>query len=43
LPRRGYLAKLGKTEVPPRLVQPLRERQDRHGQGTLETPKPVDA
>ena len=43
LPRRGYLAKLGKTEVPARLVQPLRERQDRHGQGTLETPKPVDA
>jgi radical SAM superfamily enzyme YgiQ (UPF0313 family) len=42
LPRRGYIAKLGKTEVPPRLVQPLRERQDRHGQSSLETPKPVD-
>jgi len=42
LPRRGYIAKLGKTEVLPRLVQPLRERQDRHGQSSLETPKPVD-
>ncbi len=42
LPRRGYIAKLGETEVPPRLVQPLRERQDRHGQSSLETPKPVD-